>query len=314
MTHPAPSRPATNPRATNPRATNPRSAGPAFAGRLRALGLAVALGLGLAGCGAFHPGHDHAGHAHDADHAGMAAPCRDCQPPAVYAYSTIDALLAGTYDGELSIGELLGKGDFGLGTFNRLDGELVVLDGRAYHVHSDDTVEIAPASDRTPLAYVVPFRPTASLPLEGIASLTELETLLDAKLGNLNHFQAVRIDGRFSAATARAIAPQTRPYKPLAELVKTQSVFRFENVEGTLVGLRSPAFTKGVSVPGWHWHLLTADRKRGGHLLTLRIDRAEARMAPVDRLEVQLPGTDDFARADQSRDRKDELKKVEGER
>jgi len=246
--------------------------------------------------------------------APMAA-ARAAEPAAaVYAYSTIDALLAGAYDGELAIGDLLRHGDFGIGTFNRLDGELVLLDGVAYHVHHDDTVEIAPATDRTPLAYVLPFRPTTRLALADIASLGDLEKLLDAKLGNMNVFHAVRIDGAFVNTTTRAIAPQTRPYKPLAEIVPTQSVFRFAAIDATVIGIRSPAFTKGVSVPGWHWHLLTADRKRGGHVLTLVIAKAVAQIASVDRLEVQFPATDDFANADQTRDRKDELKKVEGAR
>ncbi|WP_085316658.1 acetolactate decarboxylase [Derxia lacustris] len=258
---------------------------------LRALGLAAALALPALGA------------------AQAAEP-----PAAVYAYSTIDALLAGAYDGDLTIAELLRHGDFGIGTFNRLDGELVLLDGRAYHVHADDSVELAPASDRTPLAYVLPFRPAASLALDNIASLRDLEALLDARLGNLNLFHAVRIDGAFVDVSTRAIAPQTRPYKPLAEIVPTQSVFRFAATDGVMVGIRSPGFTKGVSVPGWHWHYLTADRKRGGHVLTLGVAKAVAQLAPVDRLEVQLPATEDFARADQTRDRKDELKKVEGAR
>ena len=39
--------------------------------------------------------------------------------------STINALLAGVYDGILTVGELKGYGDFGIGTFEGLDGEMV---------------------------------------------------------------------------------------------------------------------------------------------------------------------------------------------
>jgi hypothetical protein len=41
----------------------------------------------------------------------------------VYQVSTISSLLAGGYDGETTVGELLGHGGFGLGTFNGVDGE-----------------------------------------------------------------------------------------------------------------------------------------------------------------------------------------------
>lgn len=36
----------------------------------------------------------------------------------VYQTSTMGALLGGVYDGNVTIGELLRHGDFGLGTFN----------------------------------------------------------------------------------------------------------------------------------------------------------------------------------------------------
>ena len=43
-------------------------------------------------------------------------------------------LVAGIYSGAVSFGLILQHGDFGLGTFENLDGEMVVLDGRVYRV------------------------------------------------------------------------------------------------------------------------------------------------------------------------------------
>ena len=41
--------------------------------------------------------------------------------------STIDAILNGLYDGIITYGELKEWGDFGIGTFEGLDGEMVAL-------------------------------------------------------------------------------------------------------------------------------------------------------------------------------------------
>ncbi len=52
--------------------------------------------------------------------------------------STIDALLSGNYEGDVSFAKLRAGGDdFGLGTFDALDGEMVALDGTFYQMKVD---------------------------------------------------------------------------------------------------------------------------------------------------------------------------------
>lgn len=206
----------------------------------------------------------------------------------LFSYSTIDALLAGNYDGALSVAELKRHGNFGLGTYNRLDGEMVALNGVFYHVHADGSIDVAAPTDKVPLAYVLPFRPTQALNVPPAASLPEMEAWLDQQLPNKNLFHAIEIHGRFTGAQTRAIAPQVRPYRPLAEVVKTQSLFDKEAVTGTLVGIRSPAFSKGISVAGYHWHFISDDHHYGGHLLKISLTQGSARIEAVPRFEVQL--------------------------
>jgi acetolactate decarboxylase len=50
----------------------------------------------------------------------------------VWQYSTIAALMAGAYDGDLTAGAVKRHGDFGFGTFNALNGEMIVLDGQVW--------------------------------------------------------------------------------------------------------------------------------------------------------------------------------------
>lgn len=248
--------------------------------------------------------------------AGCASTTVDTSP-ALYAYSTIDALLSGTYDGELTMAQLATKGDIGLGTFNQLDGEMLLLGGVPYHFRADGSVTVASPADKTPLAYVMPFKPTMQFGMEDSAAaplpatLPAIEAWMDARLVNKNVFYAVELKGEFKGMATRAIAAQARPYKPLAELVKTQIVFPRASVTGSMVGIRSPAFSKGVSVPGWHWHFISNDRTYGGHVLAAGLVSGVARVASAHRVELQLPANDDFAKSDQTKDRTLELHSVE---
>jgi acetolactate decarboxylase len=238
----------------------------------------------------------------------------EADKPALYVYSTIDALLSGAYDGELTVKQMVNKGDFGLGTYNRLDGEMLVLGGVPYHFKADGSVTVAKPDDKIPLAYVLPFRPTLRFTMAGspkAMSLTDIEADIDARLPNKNLFYAVDVTGQFTGITTRAIAAQVRPYRPLAELVKTQVLFPRDSATGTMVGIRSPAFSKGVSVPGWHWHFISTDRSYGGHVLAIGLVNAVANITPSHKVDLDLPANEDFANSDQTKDRAAELHQVE---
>src|SRR3984885_9227461 len=127
-------------------------------------------------------------HHHGARHSPAAA-------AEVYQTSTIAALLDGIYDGDVTIAELLTHGDFGLGTFNHLDGEMVVLDGVCHHLRSDGSAGIAAPDDRTPFAAVTWFKPETTIPVPGRTSRPELTALIDQTVETANLLQAIRIEG-----------------------------------------------------------------------------------------------------------------------
>lgn len=228
----------------------------------------------------------------------------------VFQYSTIDALLAGLYDGDMTMTELKRMGDFGLGTLNGLDGELVVIDGIGYHVTAGGEAGIAPDEAFVPFATVSFFGGDKALDLGRIDSLAALNDAVTAGLPSRNVFWAIRIDARFSSVKARAIPKQCPPYAPLAEVVKQQVIVTLSG-EGTLVGYYSPSFVKGVNVPGFHWHYLTADRDRGGHVLDCSFESATALLDELRTLAVQLPDSRDFDALDLTGDKGKELEAVE---
>ncbi|MFZ6743194.1 acetolactate decarboxylase [Undibacterium sp. JH2W] len=229
-----------------------------------------------------------------------------------FQYATIDALLAGAYEGELTVDELKRKGDFGIGTFNRVDGEMIVLDGEVFQFKADGTVAKASGKQLTPFAVVTKFNTDYRYEVSKETSMKELEEMLDQRLENKNLFYAIRVEAEFKELTTRAISPQDKPYKPLAEVTKTQTLFNFSNTRGVLVAFRSPAFSKGFNVPGYHWHYLSNDHKAGGHVLALSLSQAVIKVGAVSDIEIKLPTNNMFANTNQAIDRSTELKAVEG--
>jgi acetolactate decarboxylase len=151
--------------------------------------------------------------------------------------STVNALLAGIYDGTLTCKELKGYGDFGVGTFEAVDGEMVVLDGKIYQVRADGVAYAASDDTIVPFAAVTYFENERQEKLGPGLDLAALQTDLD-KVIPANIFCAVRISGKFSYMKTRSVPKQAKPYPPLAEVTKIQSVFEFKDVQGTIVGFR----------------------------------------------------------------------------
>jgi len=242
----------------------------------------------------------------------LAAGCACSREGKVAQFSTIDALLAGVYDGEFSTAEVARHGNLGLGTFDRLDGEMVV-DGKIYQVTADGAVHRVPGSLHTPFATVTRFRPDQTVRPASPLSLSALERTLDRLCPNPNGIYAIRIRGDFSGVKTRSVKAQEKPYRELVEAVKDQSVFALGTVRGTVVGFRFPAYFKGINAPGYHLHFLSEDRRRGGHLLGLTVSAgAVIETRACSRFEMFLPGSKSgFSRAALDRDRSTDLQKVE---
>lgn len=230
---------------------------------------------------------------------------------ALYQTSTLNALMEGVYDGTVSVGELKKNGDFGIGTFNALDGEMVGLDGVFYQVKGDGTVLVAADDLLTPFAVVKFFSADKTAGLSGPLDLEGLMRRLDDMLPTRNSFYAVRIEGTFPWIKTRSVAARRKPYPGLAEAVKDQSVFEFRDIRGTIIGLRCPDFVKGLNMPGYHFHFISADRKSGGHLLGCRMENATVMIDETGDFRLVNPQSEGFRRGDLGKDHGLELEKAE---
>lgn len=237
---------------------------------------------------------------------------KEPQPDPVYQVSTIDALLQGVYDGEISCQTLTSHGDLGIGTFNGLEGEMVVLDGTVYQVKVDGTVhEMAPETT-TPFACVADFDEEKAFTLKEADNYEALKKSLDQKRSSDNLFYAVRLEGEFDYVKTRSVPRQEKPYPPLVEVVKTQQVFEMEKVKGVIVGFWCPSYVKGVNVPLYHLHFLSEDRSQGGHLLDCRFFQPlEGALDTLNGLNLILPEGEAFHQADLKKDQSEALEKVE---
>jgi acetolactate decarboxylase len=233
------------------------------------------------------------------------------EPHALFQASTIGALLDGAYDGDVSVAELAEHGDLGLGTLNGLDGEMIALDGAFFRADASGNVSEVDSAALTPFAVLTWFEPTVRVNIDGPLGHDELLALMDERLPGGTVACAVRIDGSFASVHARSVPRQEAPYRPLAEVVQSQTVFDLSDVEGTMVGFRFPDYSEGLEVSGYHLHFISEDRARGGHVLEARPRRAAVQLDVATDLHVELPPGVELESAHASRQVHDALERAE---
>ena len=224
----------------------------------------------------------------------------------LFQVSISGALVAGVYDREVSVKSILEHGDFGLGTFANLDGEMVILDGQVYQVQGTGRVSEARPDAGAPFAVVTHFSPQIDVLTQPVASFKDLEDCCDRYRNSGNIFYAVRLDGHFSRVRTRAVNPP-QPGTRLVDAAKAQSEFSFSDIDGTLVGLWSPGFSSAFSISGYHFHFLSKDRQHGGHLLDVEAGPLRLRVEALTEFHLALPESEAFLKADLSKNTAEEL-------
>src|SRR3954471_4601233 len=226
----------------------------------------------------------------------------------LYQISTSSALVEGVYSGSVSSSVLLEHGDFGLGTFENLDGEMIILDGEIYQVA--DTVRHWTDDFLVPFAAITHFRANSSFEIDNVTCLKGIELACDQQRISDNLFYALRLDGIFETIHARAVhaVPQNTR---LLNAAKAQLEFHFKDIEGTLVGFWSPHYSSSFSVPGYHFHFISKDRTKGGHVLDCTTQKLKAGIQVLSEFNVRLPDSGLFLTTNLSKDPASDLAKTE---
>jgi len=207
----------------------------------------------------------------------------------LFQISPFNTFALGNYDGEFTYGELAEHGDFGIGTLNGLNGEMIALDGVFYQIPVDGTPRRISSSEKTPYATVTFFEADQTRQVSDALNYSELQTYISGLLPSENVIYAIKIHGTYDYAETRSVPLQSKPYPPLTEAVKNQTVFTLSNVAATAVGFWFPASMDGVDFTGYHLHLVTDDYGAGGHLLDCIVRNATIEIDQTCSFKLVLP-------------------------
>ena len=233
----------------------------------------------------------------------------------IYQVSTLQALALGYTRPVVKVHELLEHGDTGLGTFEHVDGEMIILDGVCYQAKQDGSIVQTADDAGVPFAvsgYVKDGRRFEMGEMKDLDAIKmELTIKIEEDFG-LNSIHIARIDGLFNVIYARAGAPYRSQHVSLKDILsKTQKDFSFENIRGTLVCVYYPDYMDGINAAGWHMHFLSEDRKLGGHVFKATLSSGQCAVQKMDRIEIQLPREAAFDTYSLKEASQDEIEEVE---
>lgn len=209
----------------------------------------------------------------------------------LFQYNTLGALMAGLYGGSLTIKDLLKQGDLGIGTLDSIDGELIVLDGKAYQAKSSgDQPEVVEVSPDVKVPYAAVIFHQAEVIFKQRFEMTdkELQKRIESYYDGENLFRSIKIRGQFAKMHVRMIPKSTSDQK-FAEVATHQPEYTIENIAGTIVGFWTPEIFHGVSVAGYHLHFISDDHTFGGHVLDYVITEGVVEVGAVDQLDQRFP-------------------------
>ncbi len=232
-----------------------------------------------------------------------------------YQVSTLQALALGFSKSVITVKELLRHGDMGLGTFEDVDGEMIVLDGKCYRAKNDGNVVPAEDERGVPFASVCCFQSERLEKLGRMDTIDRLKEWLTLRIEEdfgLNSMYAVRIDGEFLKVDARSESGTKAHHVTLKDALSvTQKAFVFEDIKGTLVCVYYPDYMDGINAAGWHLHFLSDDKKYGGHVFDISLAQGDAAFCRITSVEIQIPDTPAFDTYALKAASKDEIKSVE---
>ena len=231
----------------------------------------------------------------------------------IYQIALLQSLAMGYFDGSISVKDLKTHGDTGIGTFEGLNGEMIVLDGVVYRANQDCEINVMGDKETVPFSNVTFFDKDVSVKLSDVSDKAALEKILNETLDKRgrNSFYMVKISGDFNEILIRSESGQEEPYPTLVEALKTQKEISPQNISGTIVGLYCPDFMSSLNSVGWHFHFISSDKKIGGHVLDLNLKSGEAQLDKTDSLKMDSPKKKNFHALNFKQDMNEDIRKAE---
>jgi acetolactate decarboxylase len=219
----------------------------------------------------------------------------DQRPNANSASSTLYQIQAfnnfsqGNFAGNTTFAELAKHGNFGIGTLNGLDGEMIAFNGTFYQIPSSGVPRQITPQEKTPYATVCFFKPELTIENSSWQKYSELISFINSSIPDHTSIYAIKVDGIWGPANTRSPPIQTEPYPNLTQALVNQSLFTINNFDGTAIGFYFPSYMNGIDYAGYHLHMITDDRKAGGHLLDCNIRNATIELEKINHYELVIP-------------------------
>ncbi|MBO8820485.1 acetolactate decarboxylase [Staphylococcus aureus] len=230
----------------------------------------------------------------------------------LYQHGTLGTLMAGLLNGTASINELLQHGDLGIATLTGSNGEVIFLDGKAYHANEHKEFVELKGDELTPYATVTKFVADTSYETKDKSSEAVFAEIKEKMLSE-NLFSAVKISGLFKKMHVRMMPAQEPPYTRLIDSARRQPEQTETYVKGSVVGFFTPELFHGIGSAGFHVHFANDDRNFGGHVLDFEVEDVKVEIQNIETFEQHFPIQDkDFTKANiDYKDIADEIREAE---
>ena len=206
----------------------------------------------------------------------------------LYQHGTLGTLMAGLLEGTATIDELLKHGDSGLATLTGSNGEVIFINGEAYHANEKKEFVKLKGDELTPFATITKFEADESYETSNKDSETVLNEVKEHMLSD-NLFSAVKITGKFKKMHVRMMPKQEPPYTRLIDSARRQPEETRENIKGSIVGFFTPELFHGIGSGGFHIHFANDDRNFGGHILDFEVDDVKVEIQNFETFEQHFP-------------------------
>lgn len=230
----------------------------------------------------------------------------------LYQHGTLGTLMAGLLKGTASINELLQHGDLGIATLTGSNGEVIFLDGKAYHANEHKEFVELKGDELTPYATVTKFVADTSYETKDKSSEAVFAEIKEKMLSE-NLFSAVKISGLFKKCMYVWCRLKNHLIHVLIDSARRQPEQTETYVKGSVVGFFTPELFHGIGSAGFHVHFANDDRNFGGHVLDFEVEDVKVEIQNIETFEQHFPIQDkDFTKANiDYKDIADEIREAE---
>jgi len=216
-----------------------------------------------------------------------------------YHYSIWWAFVNKIFEGDIDAKELKTKGDIALGSYNFLDGELIMLDGVLYQATEDGKVH-KPADDaKIAYANATFFDAEKTFKIDKATNYEALRAKINENLPTKNIFYAFKIHGNFKKMKCGGLHKQDKPFDTgLEVLIPNRPIFERENFSGTMVGFYCPEFIGNINVASYHLHFVSDDETFAGHVMEFESDDLTVEIDYIYEYNFVLPKTEEYLKGE----------------